>query len=328
MCSDASENDCLTPKGFTFMRAALATSNTTSAYVDLYNLHADAGTEAGDETARNANLQQVADYMARWSAGNAVLVFGDTNSRYSRAADTGIRALLSSAGPGMTDAWVELERGGAVPTEESLCDNPSTTDVCETVDKVLYRSSPLVSLEAAAFHYASGRFLQPGNGAVLSDHNPVDVNFTWRSGAALRQSGFWGGPHGVWFSDVPTLAASPAPKVSALAFRGAARLDAVAVQLADGTRLAHGGTGGTASGLVLGDEEYWTTAVLCQGQRAGQTRNFYIAATTSASRTLTAGTPTADCATFAAPDGWQIVGFLGQDGDEMDQLGFVYAPVG
>lgn len=38
-CSDASENDCLTPKGFTFMRVRID----EGVYVDFYNLHADAG---------------------------------------------------------------------------------------------------------------------------------------------------------------------------------------------------------------------------------------------------------------------------------------------
>ena len=29
---------------------------------------------------------------------------------------------------------------------------------------------------------------------------------------------------------------------------------------------------------------------------------------------------------FTAEAWWQIVGFLGQDGDEIDQLAFIYAP--
>jgi hypothetical protein len=31
-------------------------------------------------------------------------------------------------------------------------------------------------------------------------------------------------------------------------------------------------------------------------------------------------------AQLSLPTGWQIVGFAGQDGDEMDQLAFIYAP--
>ncbi|CAJ2510907.1 Uu.00g065320.m01.CDS01 [Anthostomella pinea] len=318
-CSDASENDCLTPKGFTFMRTQLD----DGVYIDAYNLHTDAGTEDGDETARTANVQQVADYIDAWSIGNAVLVFGDTNSRYTRTADN-IRVLSSQNN--LTDSWVELVHGGAIPAEELLCDNPSTTNECETVDKVFYRGSALLDLSTTYWNYESSKFLQ-ANGSILTDHNPITVNFTWTAGASLRQSTFLGGPHGTWFSDVPTLeTVSASPKASVLTFAGAERLDSVGVTLADGTVLSHGGTGGDVATLALADDEFWTGAELCQGQYSDQTRNFYIRATTSAGSALEAGTATDDCATFAAPDGWAIVGFLGQAGDEMDQLAFVYAP--
>lgn len=291
-------------------------------FVDAYNLHADAGTEDEDETARASNLEQVAAYIDTWSIGNAVLVYGDTNSRYTRA-DDNITVFANQNG--LTDTWVELIRGGVVPTEETLCDNPSTTNDCEVVDKVFYRASPLLDLQATYWNYESSKFLQ-SNGSILSDHNPITVNFTWSVGSSLRQSGFWGGPHGDWFSDVPTLEGITSPKTSQLTFRGADRLDSVGLTLSDGTTFTHGGTGGTEATLSLGNSEYWTSAELCEGQKDSRTRNFYIKATTSAGNTLEAGTATSDCSTFTAPDGWQIVGYLGQDGDEMDQLAFVYAP--
>ncbi|GAP87885.2 putative endonuclease exonuclease phosphatase family protein [Rosellinia necatrix] len=327
VCSDASQSDCLTPKGFTFMRVRLSpAADGTASYVDAYNLHTDAGTEAGDLAARASNLYQVADHIAARSAGNAVVVFGDTNSRYTRAADV-LPGFLARAG--LTDAQVELVHGGVPPAQEVLCANPSTTDACETVDKVFYRAGPLLSLAATHWAYAAAAFLQP-DGSVLTDHNPVTANFTWAAGAALRQSAFWGGDGGDWFNDAVALAARSggggAPTVAALSLRGASRLDGVAVTLADGTALAHGGTGGTASALTLAAGEAWTGALVCQGQRSGGTRIFYLKATTSAGRTLEAGTATSDCATFAAPDGWAIVGFLGHEGDEIDRLAFVYAP--
>jgi endonuclease/exonuclease/phosphatase family metal-dependent hydrolase len=317
-CSDASSSDCLTPKGFTFMRMQVD----AEVFIDVYNLHADAGTEDDDLAARRENIQQVADYINVWSIGNPVLVFGDTNTRYSR---TGDNPRLFGTQNGLIDPWVELIRGGVTPTAESLCGNPSTTTYCETVDKVFYRGSPLLNLQATYWNYESSRFLQ-ADGNILSDHNPITVNFTWSQGASLRQSYLFGGPHGNWFSDVPTLAGKSRPKTSSITFRGASRLDSVALTLSDGTALTHGGTGGTATSLTLGSSEFWTRAELCRGQRNGQTRNFYIKATTSSGRTLASGTTTSDCQTFVAPSGWQIVGFIGQDGDEMDQIAFVYAP--
>lgn len=306
------------------LQATGTADNNTAVFIDAYNLHADAGITDADEVARNSNLNQVLTYANTWSVGNAALIFGDTNSRFSRKADTAIRTLLDA---GFTDAWVQNARAGVVPTVESLCDNPQAYGniTCETVDKVFYRSSPLLTLDASSFEYVSTWFLS-SNGTTLSDHNPINVNFTWTAGTALQQSGFWGGPHGTWFSDVETLDALASPKVATLTFRGASRLDCVSVTLTDGTALTHGGTGGTAASLTLATGEHWTSAKLCQGKYNDETRNFYILATTSNGRTLSAGTATTDCATYVAPTGWAIVGFIGQDGDEMDQLAFVYAP--
>lgn len=166
--------DCLTPKGFTYMRMTVEDAFT----VDLYNLHTDAGDEEGDIEARAANIQQIADYIDANSAGQAVLVFGDTNSRYTRTGD-GIRVFGTQNG--LTDVWVELEMGGVAPTEGSealICENPSTLEACETVDKVLYRSGDAVTLSAASFEYAAEKFLQ-NDGNILSDHNPVLVEFSW-----------------------------------------------------------------------------------------------------------------------------------------------------
>ncbi|KDN65775.1 putative endonuclease/Exonuclease/phosphatase [Colletotrichum sublineola] len=317
-CSNASGADCLTPKGFTFMRVRLA----EGVYVDVYNLHADAGTEPDDLTARNKNLNQVASYINANSVGNAVLVFGDTNCRYTRVSDD-IRVFSSQNG--MTDPWVQLIRDGVVPTVETFCDNPSTTSYCETVDKAFYRGNAVLGLEATHWDYASTKFLQP-NGDILSDHNPITVNFTWSLSSTLRQSDFSGGPHGAWFSDLPALAGKSKPKAAALRFSGGKRLDSVGLTLADGTVFKHGGSGGTAATLDLAASEFWTASKLCTGQKNSHTRNFYIQATTSTGRTLESGTQTSDCTTHTAPDGWQIVGFLGRDGDEMDRLAFVYAP--
>ena len=223
----------------------------------------------------------------------------------------------------MTDAFVQLSRGGVIPTVETLCDNPSLINTCETVDKVFYRGSRQLTLEATNFNYESSKFLQP-DGNVLSDHNPILVNYTWTVSSSFRQSNYFGGPHGAWFNDLPSLPASP--KASILTFHGASRVDSVGLTLSNGQTFTHGGTGGTASTLTLASTEYWVSAQLCQGQKDSQTRIFYILATTSTGRTLASGTSTSDCVTYSAPTGWQIVGFNGQDGDEIDQLALIYAP--
>jgi hypothetical protein len=55
----SNSNDCLTPKGFTFYRARLD----HGVYVDVYNIHADAGDAAEDINARTKNIKQVADFV-------------------------------------------------------------------------------------------------------------------------------------------------------------------------------------------------------------------------------------------------------------------------
>ncbi|KAL1839325.1 hypothetical protein VTJ49DRAFT_1653 [Mycothermus thermophilus] len=330
-CSNQDSADCLTPKGFTFMRVALATDSSSSStvYADFYNLHADAGVSSADLVARQDNVRQLAEYITRWSAGNAVVVYGDFNSRYSRGGDTGIRTLLAA---GMRDPWVELRRDGRVPApgEEDACGNPVAGDArCETVDKVFYRSGPLVGLKAREFAYDGLRFLQADGKSVLSDHNPVRVELSWEGSRKLRQSALFGGEGegAAWFSDAVGLERVDKPRVAVVRFRGASRLDGVGLTLRSGEVFKHGGSGGNEVALTLGEAEYWTEAELCKGEKSGKVRNFYIRAATSAGRTLAAGTRTRDCATFRAPSGWHIVGFVGQDGDEMDQLAFVYAPM-
>lgn len=97
--------------------------------------------------------------------------------------------------------------------------------------------------------------------------------------------------------------------------------------LASGKYHSHGGSGGSEHKLTLDSDEYWTKAKVCQGKHNDHTRSFYLLATTSAGNTVHAGTTTDDCQEFAAENGWQIVGFYGQDGDELDQLGFIYARI-
>lgn len=255
-------------------------------------------------------------------------MFGDTNSRYTRASDTALRTALRTQS-GLTDAWVQLQKNGVNPTAGAaalLCDNPSKANDCETVDKLFYRGSSIVNLKASAFKYDSNNFLNTNPrypGAILSDHNPTLTTLDWSVSSSLRQSGFSGGPSGNWFSSLPKLSATPAA-ASVITFRGAERLDSVGIKLADGTSFAYGGTGGTLVSLTLNAGERWTRTVLCTGQRNGETRNFYIQAVTSTGRTLQAGTKTSSCTTFNADPGFAVVGFMGQSGDTVDQLALIY----
>lgn len=168
------EADCLTPKGFTFARVQLA----DGANLDLYNLHADAGDTSGDRAARNSNFAQLTDVIRANSAGNAVLVMGDTNTRYTTSGEP---IASFAADNDLTDAWVQLIRGGTAPqpgTPALTCDEANPTTSCEVVDKVLYRSSATVHLTATQYTNDHTRFLDD-SGLMLSDHDPISTHFTW-----------------------------------------------------------------------------------------------------------------------------------------------------
>lgn len=315
-CASGS-GDCLTPKGFTFMRARLV----EGVWVDLYNLHTDAGSEAADIAARAKNLAQVSAFMDAHSAGNAVIVYGDTNTRYTRVGD-GIADF--TADNGLTDAWVEQIRGGDAPNEgdEALvCDDATVDATCEVVDKVLYSSGDHVRLDAGQYRNDHAAF-RDGAGKNLSDHYPIAVDFAWSTNGDFTLSDQFGGPHGDFFTDVNDLDADDAPSV--LRLRAGTRVDSIGATLADGTVLDHGGSGGTLSELALASGEYPVSLHLCQAENDGHTRIFYARFTTSTGRTLAAGTTTSDCTTYTAPTGWQITGFHGRAGAELDKVGVIY----
>lgn len=166
--------DCLTPKGFTLTRIRPA----EGVAIDVYNLHTDAGSEANDDAARAENLRQLGRYLAERSAGRAVIVMGDTNSRYTTEGD---EIAEFAAANGLRDPWVDLVRAGAAPAKGSPalhCADTAPGVDCEVVDKVLYRSGDSVTLDAVSYRNEHSLFAT-ADGTPLSDHFPIAVDFDW-----------------------------------------------------------------------------------------------------------------------------------------------------
>jgi hypothetical protein len=310
--------DCLTPKGFTMARTRLA----EGVYVDIYNLHTQAQTTDADLSARRKNLQQLLGYIESNSAGNAVIVMGDTNTRYTRTGDNIAQFLRH----GFNDVWISRLRNGSVPAagEPALvCDPAVTSPDCEVVDKVMLRDNGFVGLRAIDYRIAMDAV--DGNGVDLSDHRGIAAGWHFSTAGNRQLSDPFGGPHGTAFNDVSLLPADPV--VRDLKIRTGTRVDRVETVLANGYPFGHGGSGGDEQTLTLASGEYLTTAHLCAGQYNNHTRIFFARFQTSDGRSLAGGTPTSDCVTYTAPSGWQIVAFHGRSGDEIDKLGLVYAPV-
>jgi endonuclease/exonuclease/phosphatase family metal-dependent hydrolase len=154
-------SDCLADKGFSFTRMTLA----PGVRVDVYNLHADAGSKTGDVRARRANFEQLAEYVQQYSSGNAVLVAGDTNLRVSSREDAStLQQLLSAIS--LSDACHRFGCG-----EERL-------------DRVFFRSSPTLELDVLGW-WTDTRFVD-AEGTPLSDHAAIGVEVRWRQLEAPR----------------------------------------------------------------------------------------------------------------------------------------------
>ncbi|EGZ21317.1 hypothetical protein PHYSODRAFT_495152 [Phytophthora sojae] len=322
-CSNDESADCMTPKGFTLQGVQLADGVT----IDVYNLHADAGTSQTDQKARASNLQQLGDYIKENSAGNAVIVMGDTNTRYTRSLDT-IAEFVAEQN--LTDGWIEYVRKGSLPKKGGdaiLCDATNMTNKCEVVDKIMYRSGKYVSLTLDKWNNENEAFLDK-NGKQLSDHPPIASTFSWSVSPDFNLSNAVGGPHGTFFTDLAL--AEPGQTVSSVTIRGDRRVDAVTLEVSDPTEstLSHGGTGGTPKKLALRSGEYITSMEVHTGKKDERTCVFYLKLGTSKGRAIAGGTPTDDKAKVTAPKGFQLNGFHGRAGETgINGIGAIFTKI-
>ncbi|KAG3119636.1 hypothetical protein PI125_g1882 [Phytophthora idaei] len=145
--------------------------------------------------------------------------------------------------------------------------------------------------------------------------------------AGIELSDVFGGPHGSEITDEPS--ASSGQTVSSITVRGADRVDGVSLTILAPSPLSfrHGGNGGTDSTLALADGEYVTSMEAHWGQHNAHTRVFYLNFTTNLGHSVTGGKPTDEQGVVTAPDGYQLSGFFGRDGDEIDRLGAIWTSI-
>lgn len=161
--SDGGAADCLAMKGFSLTRLTLA----DGAVVDLYNLHLEAGGTATDQQLQADDVAQLGDYIVEHSAGNAVILGGDTNLHTDNEHPDG------SNGADIV-LWADfIERTG-------LTDSCAALECPDTgrIDKIAFRSGKGVKLEALR-HQVHGDTFVDEKGDALSDHEPIEVRFRW-----------------------------------------------------------------------------------------------------------------------------------------------------
>ena len=165
--SDGGAGDCLSEKGFSVAATELA----PGVEADIYNLHAEAGNTAVDIDWRRQDFELLAAYIVEHSAGRAVIVGGDYNLHIDRAHDRAIYEAFKAA-TGLVDTCDTVDCGADV----------------NVIDRFLYRSGDDVDLEATSHRFERATFVRPTDGAPLSDHSPLHVDFRWTVQEA-------GGPH-------------------------------------------------------------------------------------------------------------------------------------
>lgn len=156
--------DCLAMKGFRVVTMTLGDGRD----VDVYSLHAEAGSTPIDQELQERDFEELAAFIAARGADRAVIVGGDTNLHVLDGRDephTGAvdRAIWEQflAATGTTDVCAELD-----------CDEPGS------IDKFAYRSGGGVALSPEDISFPRERF-RSAAGEDLSDHPPVVVRWSW-----------------------------------------------------------------------------------------------------------------------------------------------------
>ncbi|KAK1941924.1 hypothetical protein P3T76_006988 [Phytophthora citrophthora] len=142
----------------------------------------------------------------------------------------------------------------------------------------------------------------------------------------------FGGPHGKKYSDIELVSAGQA--VRSITIRSSDRVDAVALDVdtiqGDPTTFYHGGNGGDKNTLTMGGDEHVTGIEVHWGKYYRKTRVMYIEFTTNAGNTLSGGTPqknTDKIDSDTAPEGYQLGGFQGFAGNELDSVGAIWTSI-
>ncbi|KAF4044438.1 Jacalin-like lectin domain [Phytophthora infestans] len=121
-------------------------------------------------------------------------------------------------------------------------------------------------------------------------------------------------------------------KVLSVNLRASERVDAVILTivnpLGQESTLYHGGGGGDLkTPLALASGEYITVMEAHSGKHEGRTRVKYIKFTTNLGNFIEGGTRTDNIGTDTAREGYQLGGFDGRSGDELDQVSAIWTSI-
>jgi hypothetical protein len=151
--------DCLAQKGFALAVMEFA----PGVKIDVYTLHAEAGSTEMDQSLQVADYQQLSGYIVANSAGHAVILGGDTNLHLEDPADLVIwNGFLQSAG------LMDICKTLACPAADNL-----------EIDRFAYRGNASLTITPLMYAFPRAKFVRPTDGKPLSDHPPLEVRFRW-----------------------------------------------------------------------------------------------------------------------------------------------------
>ena len=175
--------DGMIDKGYRYYKATVA----DGVAVDVYILHMDADSDAGDISARESQLTQLANAIKASDNKNPIIVMGDTNCRYTREhlETLFIDAINADSRFTVQDAWVEHVRNGVYPTYGADAivakDKGGTYDYpeAEIVDKLFYINNTDSTVTLTANSYSVVTNFTDTDGNALADHWPILVEFAY-----------------------------------------------------------------------------------------------------------------------------------------------------
>ena len=311
--------DQMIPKGFCYSSVEIKPGY----FIDIYNIHTDADTDEESMAARRSNMAQLSEYINNVSAGKAVIVFGDTNSRYTREGDDFYELLLKPRG--LKDAWIENVMDGIIPQKGESMMVSDLGQKGEVVDKIFFRSGKNIQINASTFKILFTEFTDD-EGNQLSDHYPITSRIDYKLLDNIRTSDTFGGGGGTGFSFVDKVGGKYPKSVT---ISTGERVDRVGFTYFEYGLVTAGGNGGNEQTYVFGNGEYITSMTVCKDQKSalGTYRVSYVSLTTNLGESISGGKCKKDSVTFTSPDGYAIAGFIGYAAEEIDRLGCVYQKI-
>jgi len=266
-------------------------------------------------------MAQLGEYINNRSAGKAVIVFGDTNSRYTREGDNFEESVLKPCN--LKDAWIQNVMGGVVPPKGDSLMVDKLGQKGEVVDKIWFRSGKNIEINAATFELLLTEFTDSA-GNQLSDHYPITARIDYKLINNFQTSDTFGGKGGQGFSFLDKMNGNSLPLSVTIA--SGDRIDRVGFTYEGAGAVFAGGNGGKEQTYVFKQGEYIVSMKVCKATKnfLSSNRISYVELTTNLGTVISGGKSSKDSMTFNAPSGYAIAGFIGNAEKEIDRLGCIY----